>query len=95
MGVQFAWDPKKAVRNIKKHEGITFEEAATIFRDQLAFIFDDETHSEDEYREIIIGYSDRNRLLIVSFTEQDDVIRIISARKADAEERTDYEKAKR
>ena len=95
MGIQFAWDPKKAVRNIKKRQGITFEEAATVFRDQLAYIFDDEAHSEDEYREIIIGYSDRNRLLIVSFTEQDDIIRIISARKADAKERTDYEKAKR
>ncbi|NKQ34639.1 MAG: BrnT family toxin [Chloroflexi bacterium] len=95
MGIQFAWDPKKAVRNITKHEGITFEEAATVFRDQLAYIFDDEAHSEDEYRELIIGYSHRNRLLIVSFTEQDDVIRIISARKADAKERTDYEKVKR
>ena len=95
MGIQFAWDPKKAVRNITKHEAITFEEAATVFRDQLAYIFDDEAHSEDEYRELIIGYSHRNRLLIVSFTEQDDVIRIISARKADAKERTDYEKVKR
>ncbi len=72
-----------------------FGEAATVFRDPLAFIFDDEDHSEEEYREIIIGHSIRHRLLIVSFTERGDVIRIISARKADRDEREDYENAKR
>lgn len=95
MSIQFAWDPKKAARNAKKHEGVGFEEAVTVFRDSLASIFDDEAHSREEYRELIIGYSSRNRLLIVSFTERDDIIRLISARKADAKERTDYEKAKR
>ncbi len=95
MGIQFTWDPRKAVRNAKKHEGVRFEEAITVFRDPLACIFDDEAHSEDEYRELIIGYSTRNRLLIVSFSERGDMLRIISARKADADERNDYEYAKR
>ncbi len=93
MSIQFAWDPEKAALNVKKHEGVTFEEAVTVFRDALASIFDDEVHSEEEFRELIIGYSSKNRLLIVSFAERDDVIRVISARKADAKERNDYEKA--
>jgi uncharacterized DUF497 family protein len=95
MSIQFAWDPKKAALNVKKHTGVTFEEAVTVFRDPLAFIFDDEVHSEEEVRELIIGYSSKNQLLIVSFSERDDIVRIISARRADAKERTDYEKAKR
>ena len=95
MNIRFEWDVNKAARNITEHEGVTFEEAATIFRDPLAYIFDDDEHSDKEYRELIIGYSQRKRLLIVSFTERDDVIRIISARKVDTGERRDYEKAKR
>lgn len=95
MSIQFAWDPKKDRGNAKKHEGVRFTEATTVFRDPLAFIFDDEEHSEEEYRELIIGYSNRHRILIVSFTERDDVIRIISVRKVDNEEREDYENAKR
>ena len=55
----------------------------------------DEEHSIEEHREIIIGYSKRDRLLVVAFIERDDVIRMISARKADREERKDYENAKR
>ena len=95
MSIQFAWDPKKDASNAKKHEGVHFAEAATVFRDPLAFIFDDEEHSAEEYRELIIGYSNRNRILIISFTERDDVIRIITARKADSAERDDYENARR
>lgn len=95
MSIQFSWDPKKEAINIKKHEGVTFVEAASVFRDVLAVIFDDETHSEVEHRELIIGHSNRGRLLIVSFTERGDAIRIINARKADADERVDYEHTKR
>jgi len=94
MSIQFQWDAQKATRNEKKHR-VTFAEAAMVFRDPLAFIFDDEEHAEEEYREIIIGHSSRNRPLVVSFTERGDVIRIIGARKADREEREDYESAKR
>ncbi|NBD35257.1 MAG: BrnT family toxin [Chloroflexi bacterium] len=94
MNLQFQWNAQKAISNKKKHR-ITFTEAATVFQDPLALIFDDEEHSEEEYREIIIGHSNRNRILIVSFTERHNVIRIISARKADRGEREDYGKTKR
>ena len=95
MNIRFTWDRQKADRNRQEHEGVTFEEAATVFRDPLAYIFDDDEHSDVEHRELMIGYSRRNRLLIVSFTERADVIRIISARKADSDERKDYEQAGR
>jgi uncharacterized DUF497 family protein len=95
MNIRFTWDRQKADRNRREHEGVTFEEAATVFRDPLAYIFDDDEHSDEEHRELMIGYSRRNRLLIVSFTERADVIRIISARKADSDERKDYEQVGR
>jgi uncharacterized DUF497 family protein len=94
MSVRFQWDPQKAASNAKKHR-VTFAEAAGVFQDPLAFIFDDEDHSVEEQREIIVGHSSQNRLLVVSFTERDDVIRIISARRADRQEREDYENAER
>jgi hypothetical protein len=93
MSLSFEWDAQKAIRNKKKHR-VTFKEATTVFKDALALIFDDDEHSEEEYREIIIGHSNRGRLLIVSFTERDDMIRIISARKADRGEREDYGRTK-
>ncbi|HSN76378.1 MAG TPA: BrnT family toxin [Anaerolineae bacterium] len=95
MNIRFTWDRQKADRNRQEHEGVTFEEAATVFRDPLAYLFDDDAHSAEEHRELIIGYSRRNRLLIVSLAERGDVIRIISARKADGDERRDYEQAGR
>lgn len=54
--MKFEWDPAKAENNIRKH-GVSFDEAVTVFRDPLAFIFDDEAHSKEEHREIIIGAS--------------------------------------
>ncbi len=95
MSIRFSWDSRKSARNRRVHNGVTFEEAATVFRDPTAFIFDDNEHSDEEYRELIIGHSTHNRLLIVSFTERADVIRIISARKADASEQRAYEHAKK
>jgi len=94
MSLRFVWDPQKATSNEAKH-GIAFLEAATVFQDPLAFIFDDEEHSAEEHREIIIGHSKRERLLVVAFTEREDVIRIISARRADREEREGYDEARR
>ena len=92
MGLKFEWDRKKAESNLKKH-GVSFEEATTVFSDPLAAIFDDEEHSDNERREIIIGYSRSNRLLLVSFVERVvNVIRIISARLSTKKERKDYEK---
>jgi uncharacterized DUF497 family protein len=90
VSLEFEWDEDKAAANEKKHR-VTFEEAATVFSDPLAAIFDDEAHSEEEQREIIIGHSADNRLLLVSFTERGEAIRIISARRATKKERRDYE----
>jgi uncharacterized DUF497 family protein len=75
---------------LKKH-GVDFEEAETVFDDPYARIIYDPDHSVEENREIIIGQSDRNRLLYVSFTARGNVIRIISARKADQSEHKAYE----
>ena len=90
MSLEFEWNEDKAVSNNKKH-GISFEEAATVFVDPLAAIFDDEVHSAEEQREIIVGHSEKNRLLLVSFAERGEAIRIISARQATKRERKDYE----
>jgi uncharacterized DUF497 family protein len=91
MTVSFEWDARKAVGNFRKHS-VGFDEAATVFDNPSAVIFDDEGHSVDEVREIIIGHSARNRLLLVYFTERPrDVVRIICARPANRKERRDYE----
>lgn len=92
MRLNFEWDPDKAASNLKKH-AVAFEEAATVFDDQFAAIFEDELHSDDELREIIIGSSANQRLLLVSFTEREDAVRIISARRATKRERRDYEES--
>jgi len=88
--VKFEWDPKKATSNLSKHR-VAFEEALTSFADPLARIFDDADQSTEEQREIIIGHSVSNRLLLVCFTGQQESIRIFSARKATKQERKDYE----
>lgn len=94
MPLRAEWDNRKATANLAKH-GVAFEEASSVFGDPLAVIFDDEDHSQDELREIIIGHSLRQRLLLVSFTEREEgIVRIISARKATRRERNDYEQAK-
>lgn len=90
MALEFEWDGAKASLNERKHR-VTFEEASSVFGDALAVIFDDEWHSTEELRELIVGHSDRNRLLIVSFTQRQGRIRIISARRATKQERQDYE----
>ncbi len=92
---QIVWDPKKAQRNLVRH-GVSFEEAATAFDDPYALLIEDETHSDDETRELLIGYSKRNRLLFVVFIERSaTVVRLISARLADGSERRKYEQEKR
>jgi len=90
MGVEFEWDAEKAQSNKAAHR-VDFQEALTVFADPLARIFEDEEHSEEELREIIIGHSVRRRLVLVCFTVRDRRIRIISARKATPAERKDYE----
>jgi uncharacterized DUF497 family protein len=90
MSLTFEWDPKKAEANRTTH-GIDFGEALTVFRDPLARIFEDEEHSQTEPREIIIGHSVKQRLVLVCFTVRETRIRIISARRATRHERKDYE----
>ncbi len=91
MDLRFEWDRRKATANEAKH-GVSFEEALTVFSDGLARIFDDPDHSSADAREIIIGHSNKERLLVVFLTERTDAIRIFSARKATKRERQDYEK---
>jgi uncharacterized DUF497 family protein len=88
--MQFECDPKKAKSNFKKH-GVSFEEAVTVFYDPLAATFEDPDHSGDEWRFVTIGYSSRNRLLVVSHSDREEVLRIISARIATAPERRRHE----
>lgn len=91
MTVRLEWDSRKAASNLRKH-GVSFDEASTVFDDPLAAIFTDEFHSMDEVRELIIGHSVQNQLLIVSFTEREpEIVRIISARLATRKEIKDYE----
>jgi hypothetical protein len=90
MNFRFEWDKIKAAANIRKHK-VNFDEAKTVFHDPLARIFDDEEHSKLEKREMIIGHSAAQRLILVSFVERGDIIRIISARLTTQTERSDYE----
>jgi uncharacterized protein len=71
--------------------GVSFEEALTVFANPMERIFDDEDHSFEEQREIIIGHSAKERLLVVCFTSQGESVRIFSARKATSAERKDHE----
>ena len=88
--MQFEWSENKAASNLSKH-GVSFEEAKTVFEDPLYVDFYDPDHSEDEERYLIVGQSSRGRLLIVSYTERGDSIRLISARELTREERSAYE----
>ncbi len=92
--MDFEWQASKADANVRKH-GVGFEEASSVFANPLARIFDDPDHSADEAREIIVGHSSRQRLLIVSFTERDSRVRLVSARIATKRERHDYEQGTR
>ena len=84
---RFIWDEGKQRVNIEKH-GVTFAEASTVFDDDNALYFDDPAHSQDEDRFIILGYSERARMLLVChcYRNGDSLIRIISARKANNKE---------
>jgi len=88
--MEFEWDPGKAMRNLRKH-GVSFDEAVTAFYDPLSATFDDPDHSIGEQRYITVGFSSRNRLLIVGHTERGKAVRIISARLATAHERKRHE----
>ncbi|PYS78983.1 MAG: hypothetical protein DMF66_04285 [Acidobacteria bacterium] len=91
--MRFEWDENKAVGNLVKH-GVSFEEAATVFGDPLSDTFDDPDHSKEERRFIIIGISERRRMLIVSHTDDGEVVRIVSAREPTRGEREFYEESR-
>jgi uncharacterized DUF497 family protein len=88
--MQFEWDSEKATANLSKH-GVSFDEARTVFDDPQYVDFYDPDHSDEEHRYIIIGQSGSGRLLMVSYTERDDTIRMISARELTPGEQKAYE----
>ncbi len=89
--LSFEWDEKKNASNKKKH-GVSFDEAKSVFTDQFARLISDPDHSDEEDRFILLGTSIHSRLLVVCHCIRvNDSIRIISARKADKQEREIYE----
>ncbi|MBQ4566678.1 MAG: BrnT family toxin [Desulfovibrio sp.] len=89
--MQFVWDIAKANANKLKH-GVSFEEAQAVFQDSYALRIFDPDHSDDEDRFILLGLSSASRILVVChcYRENDEVIRIISARKATRRESSTY-----
>lgn len=92
MSQRFEWDAAKAQSNVRKH-GVTFEEAASVFSDALAYTFNDPDHSIGESRFLTFGMSQWGQVLAVIHTERGHAIRIISARKATKQERVIYEQS--
>jgi len=90
MALEFEWDWRKAALNLKEH-GVSFDEATTVFRDTLSITIADPDHSDSEDRFVDIDMSHRGQLLVVSYTERKDRIRIISARPPTRAERKSYE----
>ena len=89
--VRFSWDGEKAAENVRKH-GVSFEEASTVFFDENARLKQDTDHSEEEDRFVLLGFSAKLRILVVchAYREDDEVIRLISARAATSNERRQY-----
>ncbi len=88
--IDVEWDDDKNAINIRLHD-ISFAEAVTVFYDSLHGSKPDPEHSLDEYRFLTMGYSDRGRLILISHTDRQGKIRLISARKPTRNERKDYE----
>jgi uncharacterized protein len=88
--LRFEWDRRKARANLKKH-GVSFQEATSVFRDPLSITISDPDHAYSEPRFVDVGLSHRMRLLVVSYIERGDNIRIISARHAMRSEQDQYE----
>ena len=90
--MKFEWDSRKAESNLKKHQ-IAFEEASTVFLGVLSITGADPDHSNNEQRWITFGISALNKFLVVSHTDNDETVRIISARLGTKFERNLYEKS--
>ena len=90
-GLRFEWDKRKAAAHVRKH-GVAFEEAESVFSDERALLLEDPAHSKDEDRFLLLGLSATLRALVVChcYRQRDDVIRIISARKATRAEERQY-----
>jgi len=93
--LRFEWDPRKALDNLRKHQ-VSFEEAKTVFLDDDALLIPDDEHSTEEERFVIMGFSARLRILVVChcYRQSEEVIRIISARKANRVEHSQYERGR-
>jgi uncharacterized DUF497 family protein len=89
--LSFRWDPKKEKLNVKNH-GVSFSEATTAFYDEQAIQFFDPDHSEEEDRFILMGFSFKLRVLVVChcYRESEEIVRLISARKANTNEEQEY-----
>ncbi len=89
--LRFAWDSDKSIGNRRKHR-VSFEEASSAFYDEQALVIYDPDHSAAEDRFVLLGHSTRARLLVVChcYRESESIIRIISARKATAQEKNQY-----
>ncbi len=89
--LRFEWDPRKEAANARKH-GVSFREAISVFSDDAAVLLADSESSDIEARFVILGLSLQLRVLVVChcYREADDVIRVISARKATRHERATY-----
>ena len=90
MSLTFEWDEKKSKENKRKH-GVGFDEAKTVFNDPFSLTVYDPNHSAGEDRYIDLGLSSEGRLLVVSYTERDENIRLISSREATSKERRNHE----
>jgi uncharacterized protein len=88
--MRFEWDGAKAAANLRKHR-VSFDEAVTVFYDPLAATFEDSVHSQDESRFLTVGYSARDRLLVVCHVERGGAVHLISARRATPRERKRHE----
>ena len=89
--IRFEWDQRKSNENQRKH-GVSFEEASSVFSDEYALLIPDPEHSSEEDRFLLLGLSELLRTLVVChcYRKSDEVIRIISARKARRSERAQY-----
>ena len=90
MGVTIEWDPAKDEANRREH-GVSFREAISAFMDPLSITIPDPDHSVGEERYLLLGENHKGQLLVVSHTDSQDRIRIISVRKANRRERKEYE----
>lgn len=92
--MRYQWDPAKAAANLEAH-GVSFAEASTVFADDFALTRED-PHASEEQRFVILGLSDTGNLLVVVYTvRQPDILRVISAWKANRRQRMEYGKSRR